>query len=47
MNADGTGVTRLTFAQGTDANPAWSPNCAQIAFVSTRDGKWQVYVHER
>jgi TolB protein len=37
MNADGTGVTRLTFGPRQDGQPAWSPDGRQIAFVSARD----------
>jgi len=40
MNADGTGVVRLTnnAAADTDVNPSWSPDGTQIVFTSTRDG---------
>lgn len=27
-----------------DDNPVWSPDSQQIAFVSTRDGNWEIYV---
>jgi hypothetical protein len=38
MNADGSGVTRLTVNSGVDdEEPAWSPDGARIAFASTRD----------
>ena len=33
MNADGTGVTRLTNNAVTDFSPAWSPDGRKIAFV--------------
>lgn len=36
MNADGTGVTRLTHRQGVDKGPSWSADGKQIAFVSDR-----------
>jgi TolB protein len=37
MNADGSGVQRLTTTGGEDGWPAWSPDGRQIAFASTRD----------
>jgi TolB protein len=45
MNANGTGVTRLTSSGATDKAPAWSPNATQIAFVSNRaDQHDEIYV---
>jgi Tol biopolymer transport system component len=35
MNADGTGVTRLTHILRVSRNPAWSPNGTKIAFTRT------------
>jgi Tol biopolymer transport system component len=37
MNADGSGVTRLTNFEGDDGWPAWSPDGTRIAFSSIRD----------
>jgi len=37
MNADGTGITRLTDNPSDDGFPSWSPDGTQIAFASTRD----------
>src|SRR5207249_1655848 len=47
MNADGTGVTRLTIdtvVSHNDLNPAWSPDGTKIAFASDRDGNYEIYV---
>ena len=37
MNADGTGLTRLTAAAKIDEQPALSPDGTKIAFASRRD----------
>jgi Tol biopolymer transport system component len=45
MNADGTGITRLTNSLGNDVSPAWSPDGTRIAFRSDRDGgNEEIYV---
>src|SRR5206468_8952791 len=44
MNADGSGVTRLTTSPGEDADPAWSPGGKKLAFTSDRGGNEDVYV---
>jgi Tol biopolymer transport system component len=53
MNADGSGQQRLTTTGGrvsspafdsVDENPSWSPDGTRIAFDSTRDGNWELYV---
>ncbi len=43
MNADGTGVTRLTNNALADDEPAWSPDGTRIAFRSQRDGNTEIY----
>ena len=44
MNADGTGVSRLTDEPGADALPAWSPDGERIVFVSDRSGNEEIFV---
>ncbi len=44
MNADGTGVTRLTSDPASDYTPFWSPDGTKIAFASDRDGNFEIYV---
>ena len=44
MNADGTAQTNLTNHSRADFDPAWSPNSMKIAFVSNRNGNYEVYV---
>src|SRR5437762_1089425 len=45
MNADGTGVTRLTNDNGSfDRQPAWSPACDRIAFTKDPGGNVEIYV---
>jgi dipeptidyl aminopeptidase/acylaminoacyl peptidase len=42
MNADGSGVTRVTTSPAFDADPAWSPD-TKIVFSSNRDGSGSIY----
>jgi Tol biopolymer transport system component len=44
MNADGSGVRRLTRSKAYDGDPAWSPDGRWIAFRSARDGNPDIYV---
>jgi TolB protein len=48
VNVDGTGDTRLTsnataFCGPADFEPTWSPDGRKIAFVSFRDGNYEIY----
>jgi Tol biopolymer transport system component len=44
MNADGSGVARLTNDPGQDGEPAWSPDGSQLAFASTRAGPQDIWL---
>ena len=44
MNADGSGVTRLTNYPGHDGEPDWSPDGQRIAFRSYRNENEDIYV---
>jgi TolB protein len=37
-------ITQLTNAKGTSEHPTWSPDGSQIAFMSDRDGDWDIYI---
>ena len=43
MNADGSGVARLTNNSADDYLASWSPDGRRIAFISTRDGNFEIY----
>lgn len=42
MNGDGSGRVRVT-DNGNDSRPVWTPDGANIVFMSTRDGNWELY----
>ena len=44
MNADGSGLTRLTDDPANDVAPTWSPDARRIAFASNRAGNFDIYV---
>jgi Tol biopolymer transport system component len=37
MDPDGSNQRRLTFSEGSDSEPVWSPDSSRIAFLSYRD----------
>jgi Tol biopolymer transport system component len=39
-------MTRVTFGEGNNQYPAWSPDGRRIAYVSDRDGSPQIYVKD-
>jgi Tol biopolymer transport system component len=43
MNADGSGVVRLTSDPGVDTQPSFSPDGRRVAFASNRSGNFDVY----
>lgn len=44
MRADGTDVRRLTNNRFQDIRPRFSPDGKWIAFTSSRDGNYEIYV---
>jgi TolB protein len=44
MNADGSGVNRISDGTGNDYAPAWAPDDNRLVFVSERDGNGEIYV---
>jgi TolB protein len=44
MDGDGTDLTRLTDHPFADLGPSWSPDRRRLAFMSRRDGVWDIFV---
>ena len=43
MNADGSGLIRVTRDRGDDSSPSWSPDGKTIIFSSNRSGRYAIY----
>jgi Tol biopolymer transport system component len=43
INPDGNEISQLT-KTGENFSPVWSPNGKKIAFSSSRNGKWEIFV---
>lgn len=43
VNADGSGLTRLTEDEYVDGLPAWGPDSKTLFFVSKRDDEWAIW----
>jgi Tol biopolymer transport system component len=43
MNANGTGLRKLTDNTAVDAAPSWSPDGGKIVFTSDRSGSFELY----
>ena len=44
LYTDGQSQTRLTDSDGFNTSPSWSPDGSRLAFVSDRDGDFEIYV---
>jgi len=44
MDSSGNNLRRLTDHRAYDGQPSWSPDSRQIAFVSERNGRFNIYV---
>ena len=47
VNADGTGLKRLTYSPGADFDPAFSPDGRRLVFASHRPGHGELYLMDR
>jgi Tol biopolymer transport system component/CxxC motif-containing protein (DUF1111 family) len=43
MNSNGSGQTQITLGTGNDERPSYSPDNANIAFSTNRDGNYEIY----
>ena len=43
MNADGSGLTRVTRSAEHSGGPSWSPDATKLAYDSDSDGNWDIF----
>ena len=46
VNADGTGLTRLTADEDIDGLPIWGPDSNTVIFASNRGGEWAIWAFD-
>jgi Tol biopolymer transport system component len=46
MNADGSGLARITHTPWAEQGPAWSPRSNHLAFASYPNGNFDVYIYD-
>jgi TolB protein len=44
VNADGSGLRRLTQSNSSEGMPTWSPDGRAMAYLSDRGGQWGIYL---
>ena len=44
IDADGTNLDRLTDTEENERSPKWSPTENQVAFLSDKEGNWDIYI---
>jgi len=43
INADGTGLVRITTSRAHESEPAWSPDGSRFVYESERSGRWMLF----